>query len=139
MKKRNINFRIRAGAKFLYTGDLNELKSLSIDLKQENNITWQQCSEIPDKKGVMIYEGDILKYTIGTVNFTYLVRFGIYKYPSISDKNSGNGFYIQIVDNKNFYPAPLHDGMTKAFEVIGNVFDNPEIAPLEEIVLDYVG
>jgi len=133
---RELNFRIRAGDKFIYTGDLNELKTLFIDLKKENSlITWQQCSEIKDRKGNLIYEGDILKYSLGTINYIYTVKFGAYRYPSIMDKNAGTGFYLDVIGDKNFYPTSLHDGMTRAFEIIGNTFDNPDMLSKDNLVL----
>lgn len=128
-KNREINFRIRAGSKYLYTGDLNSLKTLNINLKDESSCVWQQSSELRDKHKTTIYEGDILRYNIGKVEFFYVVEFGKYNSDSSIASNGGNGFYIVLIGKQknNFSPIPLIEKNVSAFEVIGNSFDTPEL------------
>lgn len=62
---------------------------------------------ITDKNGKKIFEGDIVRYLFG-YNFTQLEKIGVVKY--------ADGAYSIISDLEN-----------KDFEVIGNIYDNPDL------------
>lgn len=123
---REVNFRIRSGNDFYYTGDLAQIKTFSLDLKgRPSPAIWQQCTEVKDKLGNLIYEGDILQLDIGYIKYFYEVRFGSFK----SEDYSATGFYLKLVSHiGNTYPFSLTpENNNRKFHVAGNMFDNPEL------------
>jgi YopX protein len=125
MPARSINFRIRFSNQFYYIGDLNEIFTFNLNLRNENGFipVWQQSSELKDKVGKTIYEGDIVRYTIGKIEYLYEIKFGPYKL----DTYSGCGFYLDLIDDKHYLPSPLRDESYRYLEVVGNIFDNKEL------------
>lgn len=82
------------------------------------------CSEFYDSKENPIYESDILRLTEKNLTSTGIVRFGEYS-------DSHYGWYIEIA-GKNIAQQPLLlwiNKNDKACEVIGNIFDTPELLP----------
>lgn len=77
-----------------------------------------RCTGVPDKKKKNIFEGDIVKRQVfGSVIIGQVVWLDI----------GCCGFYLKC-DNK-YYPIGKeeHTGISKDDEVIGNIFDNPEL------------
>jgi len=72
--------------------------------------TVEQCTGLKDKNGVLIYEGDIVKFKISSFKRHGAVRW---------DKNTGGW----LKDNTG---QPLHT-YAKTIEVIGNIHKNPEL------------
>lgn len=122
---RPINFRVRFAGRFFYTGDLNTIDTFELNLKNSTGLhaVWQQSSDIADKRGLVIYEGDIVKYSIGTVEHFYLVKFGQYDL----DENSGCGWYIEMITDKKYWPTAMTNKANLYLEVVGNEYDNPEL------------
>lgn len=120
----HINFRIRVGDRFYFLNNIETAKRIDFDFSQFINIPiWQQCTEIKDVNNKMIYEGDILKYRIGTTDYEYEVKFG--QYSSFQEK--GNGFYLSPFKKEGseltgFSPGPNYF----RFEIVGNIFDKPK-------------
>ncbi|MCD8109045.1 MAG: YopX family protein [Clostridiales bacterium] len=80
-----------------------------------------QYSGMPDREGALIWENDIIAYSMGSTWITGVVKYGIYKNPI----GNGNhcGFFI---DWKSEEAACFRKELTywsKAVAVRGNVFD----------------
>ena len=121
---REILFRGKAGDEWVY-GDLGRLKN-AITITKRNFIypyivmpeTVGQFTGLTDKNGVKIFEGDILKYR----NVLNKPHVGTVKYYANAKPVADNGYYI--VDLAECNPDD--------FEIIGNIFDNPELLKGEE-------
>lgn len=106
-----------------YLSDKNYINSPEFEgdlLVDESTIC--RCTGVLDKKRRKIFEGDIIKrkvfenFIIGQV-----VWFDI----------GCCGFYLKC--NKNYYPIGREEnsGIAKDDEIIGNIFDNPELINFE--------
>ena len=87
-----------------------------------------QYTGLTDKNGKKIWEGDIIKYHFGEVYAP--VKFGEYQSCFDSTSTSHVGFYVDWYETHDLrkdlgYWIKLVDA-----EVVGNIFDNPEL--LEE-------
>ncbi len=111
------------GTYFLY--DINE----SDTCRQNNYLidedTICQYTGLTDKNGNRIWEGDIIKYHFGEVYAP--VKFGEYQSCFDSTSTCDVGFYVDWDKNHDFrkdlgYWIKMVDA-----EVVGNIFDNPEL------------
>lgn len=79
-----------------------------------------QCADIPDKIGKMIFDGDIIKIYEGSENDGYCVC-KVYSYHGVLcvDYKTPDWVFnaLAFLDSDNVF----------AFEVIGNIHDNPEL------------
>lgn len=81
-----------------------------------------QCTGIPDKKGKRIFEKSIVRDEYGSLG---IVEYGVFDYYNI-------GFYIRwLSESAEYYREELGYWANKV-EVIGNVFDNPELMEVKE-------
>lgn len=71
-----------------------------------------QFTGLLDKNGKKIFEGDIMKLGTGEIRFVF--------YGCTSFRHTNYGKYAKEFDNKD-----------KGYEVIGNIYDNPEL--LEDV------
>lgn len=102
----SINFKDRSLN--MWNSGMYSLSTFSLD-----DVILMQYTELHDKNGKEIYEGDIVKITgnkgidIGKV---------IYEY---------NGFTLDVMNTDRFYGRI--NLLEKFIEVIGNAYDNPEL------------
>ena len=93
--------------------------------------TVRKCAGgITDKNGKMLFEGDIVKNDWCFIKGNSIVRFGEYKsLDSSNDYQCGHlGFYLEHISdfNKRTVRKDIMYFANKC-EIIGNVFDNPEM------------
>lgn len=76
-----------------------------------------QCTGLKDKNGKLIYENDIMVAYYDEENPEYGT------YAMVAWREYG----WVTVENNSDDPCPLDDFIIKHFEVVGNIFDNPEL------------
>ena len=72
---------------------------------------------VKDKNGVEIYEGDVIRGHTGRYQVDCVVRW-----------SSGNCGFIAVPTITERTYLCLNPGSTKSYEVIGNIYENPEFA-----------
>lgn len=91
------------------------------DFKYENLV---QCTGLKDKNGKLIFEGDLLK-----ANRTYFTSIGEIKFGL--DRNENLGFFLDWHDKFECIRQDLQYWLPWV-EVIGNIYENPELLEVEE-------
>ena len=84
-----------------------------------------QYTGLTDKNGKKIWEGDIIKYHFGEIYAP--VKFGEYQSCFDSTSTSHVGFYVDWDKNHNFRKDLVYWIKMIDAEVVGNIFDNPEL------------
>ena len=93
-----------------------ELNANIIKSRSRNDFTLMQYTGLKDKNGKEIYEGDIVECL-----FYNNLNIPIEKVLSVIFKNGSFG----VFDGKDF--KVFGSDSTKSIEVIGNVYENPEL------------
>ena len=84
-----------------------------------------KCTGLVGKDGNIIYENDVIKYHFG--NAYAQIRYGAYQSCFDSKKTEHIGFYVDWPESRNYRKdLGYWINMVNA-EVVGNVFDNPEL------------
>lgn len=108
-----------------------------------------ECAGLTDKNGVKIFEGDVLKQKTTKFFKKYntmewiqygIVRFGEYDFTSGVAGGRTVCFYLEHLKSESIFPknycvGKIYAGLNQGdilekfypYEVIGNVFDNPEL------------
>ena len=97
------------------------------DMVEVDPSTICQCTGLMDKNGMLIWENDIIKYHFGNVYAP--IKYGEYKSCFDSTPTGHIGFYVD-------WTGTTKENMRKDLgywinmicaEVVGNMFDNPEL------------
>ena len=84
-----------------------------------------QCTGLRDKNGKLIWENDVIKYHFG--NAYAQIRYGAYQSCFDNQKTEHIGFYVDWSESRNYRKdLGYWINMVNA-EVVGNIFDNPEL------------
>lgn len=89
-----------------------------------------QCTGLMEKNGNPIFENDIVKYHFGEKYAR--IKYGVYQSCFDSTKTGHCGFYVDWPDSENKrkdlgYWINMVDA-----EIVGNIFDNPELLEVGE-------
>lgn len=88
-----------------------------------------QCTGLKDKNGNLIWENDVIKYHFR--DRCAQIRYGAYQSCFDSQKAEHIGFYVDWSESSNYRKdLGYWINMVNA-EVVGNIFDNPELLESE--------
>ena len=114
------NFRMwDINTKRFYYMYLDELIGLTRTISIPKDATIQQYTGLTDKNGKEIYEGDIVQYNQNSSydNMDFITKWSDDKLGFIFQSNSGEQLVNQTPHLNRF----------KHLEVVGNIFENPEL------------
>lgn len=108
---------------YIFSGKLGIINK-SFDWERYEVIpeTVEQCSGVPDKNGKLIYEGDMLRFTNSDNEQS------IYK---VFYDDVYAGYRIQEIGLGGLDEMSNWEDIREYFEVIGNIYDNPELFEVE--------
>lgn len=101
-------------------------RNQEIELRpRDENIILMQSTDLKDKNGKEIFEGDIIRYNIDVVDIKRHQTLGFYTVLDGREGFFGDGMSIDDFeeDAKEF---------SKTAEIIGNIYENPELLEVEE-------
>jgi hypothetical protein len=100
--------------------------TLSVDglfLPFSEDIELMQFTGLKDKNGGEIYEGDIVHCDSPTRVCDLQVKFGCYGFGG----HSHHGFFLEILNSAHEWALRKIDIDRGDYEVIGNIYENPEL------------
>ena len=89
-----------------------------------------QSTGLRDKNGKLIFENDIVKYHFSDKYAP--IKYGLYQNCFDSQKTGHIGFYVDWPKNINMRKDLGYWISMVNAEVVGNIFDNPELLEMEE-------
>lgn len=100
-----------------------------IDFCEVDPSTICQCAGLKDKNRNLIWENDIIKYHFRDLYAQ--IRYGAYQNCFDSQKAEHIGFYVDWSESRNYRKDLGYWINIVNAEVVGNVFDNPELLESE--------
>ena len=83
-----------------------------------DTVTLNQCTGLKDKNGKLVYEGDIVKFNYDTDEIKAVISW---------DDKELIGFYLNTTDYFKDKYVTDYDFYKDVYEVIGNIYENPEL------------
>lgn len=111
------------GGEMYYSEESEEKRACGFVIKtnsgySNDDFQWMQYTGLKDKNGKEIYEGDI----VSTDSLRYEVKFGSFDHQDIDSY----GYYLDC-EGKGKYTYSMTKVTVMLVEVIGNVYENPEL------------
>jgi uncharacterized phage protein (TIGR01671 family) len=112
---------------------LVSVDNLGFDMVGDDKCVLMQSTGLKDKNGILIYEGDIvtehlLRATkLGEINYEIVWWSDYHGFAITSLSDDGSEKYIHEMRSK--------DGISKNLEIIGNIYENPELLPQSKPVV----
>lgn len=109
---------------FIITVSRKDWKKIQLEKIEVNPDTVGQYTGLKDKNGTKIFEGDIVKYHTESISF---------KRDTIGVVEYYNGTFGIVTDKgKHFLSFHNMSAYVRCIEVIGNIYDNPELLEVED-------
>lgn len=89
-----------------------------------------QCTGLKDRNGKLIWENDVIKHHFRDLYAQ--IRYGAYQSCFDSQKTEHIGFYVDWSESRNYRKDLGYWINMVNVEVVGNIFDNPELLESEE-------
>ena len=105
---------------------IHDEDSVAGDWIVNNDLHLMQSTGLKDKNGKEIFEGDVVSRNSG---MSSVVEFGKWIYEEdFGYKIKNIGFYLNSsYDDDEFFQAMDYEDIRKNYEVIGNIYENPEL------------
>lgn len=93
---------------------------------EKSELILMQSTGLKDKNGVEIFEGDVVSRNSGMPS---VVKFGKWIYEEdFGYKIKNIGFHLNSsCDDDEWFQAMDYEDIRKNYEVIGNIYENPEL------------
>ncbi|NIB76441.1 hypothetical protein E3V25_09780 [Streptococcus pseudopneumoniae] len=93
---------------------------------EKSELILMQSTGLKDKNGVEIFEGDVVSRNSGMPS---VVKFGKWIYEEdFGYKIKNIGFHLNSsYDDDEWFQAMDYEDIRKNYEVIGNIYENPEL------------
>ncbi|KPL42938.1 hypothetical protein SPSSI3_03835 [Streptococcus pseudopneumoniae] len=93
---------------------------------EKSELILMQSTGLKDKNGVEIFEGDVVSRNSGMPS---VVKFGKWVYEEdFGYKIKNIGFHLNSsYDDDEWFQAMDYEDIRKNYEVIGNIYENPEL------------
>ena len=104
---------------------------VAVNMQYQPHIILMQYTGLKDKNGKEIYEGDIVQFIYRNVKFIGEIKYGVYTHSKCDEYNCHHyGYYIDT--QWEAYCKNTGFDLYKASkdcecEVIGNIYENPEL------------
>lgn len=108
--------------KLIWVKGYDVIEQKDIMMKREKDFELMQYTGLHDKNGKEIYEGDVIKDSSGYIGKVIFNTTDVASCGCCYDKFMGTGFLA-----KDAKPNMGYLDMDERSEVIGNIYDNPEL------------
>lgn len=127
---REIKFRAwnKEEKEFIYYNSLRDIaENWLFGFEEMDELVWKQYTGLKTTNGKEIYEGDIVMHGISDTDKGQII-FGEYANPWGGDEFTKHmGFYVEWFNNTTRKDLGFWVRKEMEFEVIGNIYENPEL------------